>query len=442
MIDRPRGTRDFTPEANEFRYAAELALREVMDVFNYHEIRTPTFEHLELFTRKSGADIVKQLYTFKDKGDRDLAMRPELTAASMRFYFSDLKMRPKPLKIFYMGNCFRYERPQEGRYREFWQFGAELIGATGPLGNAEIVALAYKSLLSMGLDEFSLRMGDLRLMNNVMAHIGISEELKAYIKPLIDKGNLEGLREKLLEENIDEEKMQLLFSVIATKMAVGPFMSYANDLKERLSDIEGCEQAIDDILQTCQYLKMQDADEITIDLGIARGLDYYVGMVFEVDVEALGAEKQVCGGGEYSLASVFDEKDEVGASGFAIGFDRVILALQKQGMEYLPTTIDVYYVPLSEEALYESLLQMDELRTEGISCDLDLQRRGMSKNLKYGNHSNPTFIVFIGEDELKKGIVNVKESSTREQTEVPIKEVVEWIIERCMCDDEDMDSEE
>ncbi|HDS59631.1 MAG TPA: histidine--tRNA ligase, partial [Thermoplasmatales archaeon] len=160
-IGKPRGTRDFTPEEMERRRRVETALREVFRRYGYREVATPTMEHLELFTLKSGEAIVEETYAFTDKSGRELALRPELTAPVMRFYVEQMQMEPKPLKLLYFGNCFRYDRPQAGRYREFWQMGCELIGTRTPEALAELIALAYHALRGAGLEDILLRVGDL-----------------------------------------------------------------------------------------------------------------------------------------------------------------------------------------------------------------------------------------------------------------------------------------
>ena len=186
MIQRPRGTRDFTPEECKQRRQVENTLRECARLFGFEEIATPTFETEELFTERSGEGIIEQMYTFKDKKGRKLVLRPEITAAVMRFYYNELKMRPKPLKLCYFANCFRYERPQAGRYREFWQFGTELIGPTGPEADAEIIALAITALRQTGLKNFTVRIGHLGILRSMLAKNELPIEHQGPVMILIE----------------------------------------------------------------------------------------------------------------------------------------------------------------------------------------------------------------------------------------------------------------
>ncbi|MCG2825715.1 MAG: ATP phosphoribosyltransferase regulatory subunit, partial [Thermoplasmatales archaeon] len=186
MIQRPRGTRDFGPDEMFRRRQVENIMRKTCKTFGYREIATPTFESTALFTKKSGEGIVKQLYNFKDKAGRDIALRPELTAPAIRFYVNEMQSLPKPLKLFYFGNCFRYEEPQKGRFREFYQFGVECIGGKG---EAEVIALAVKMLENTGLKNFELRVGHLGILRNILGNADSS------VMTLIDKKNFDEVKE-------------------------------------------------------------------------------------------------------------------------------------------------------------------------------------------------------------------------------------------------------
>ncbi len=190
-IQRPRGTRDFSPDEMYRRRQVESIMRQTCKTFGYMEIGTPTFESLKLFTAKSGEGIVKQLYNFKDKGGRDIVLRPELTAPVMRFYVNELQGFSKPLKLFYFGNCFRYEEPQKGRFREFYQFGAEVIGGKA---DSEVIALAVKILKNAGLKNFILKIGHLGILRNILGNVPPS------VMTIIDKKNFDELKEKITDE--------------------------------------------------------------------------------------------------------------------------------------------------------------------------------------------------------------------------------------------------
>ncbi len=217
-IERPRGTRDFLPDEMEKRREIERIMREIAESYGYREIATPTFEHLELFTIKSGEGIVEEMYTFKDKSGRDLALRPELTAPVMRMFVNECSVMPKPLRFYYFANCFRYERPQRGRYREFWQFGVELIGSQSYLADAEVIALSYNILDSLGID-FELQIGHVGIMRFLLDPLG--EERAAKIMRLIDKDDVEGLEVYMDEIGVDTDLREKVLSLIGMKGDVG-----------------------------------------------------------------------------------------------------------------------------------------------------------------------------------------------------------------------------
>lgn len=395
-----------------------------MRSYGYSEIATPTFESLELFTKKSGQDITKQLYNFQDKGEREICLRPELTAPVMRFYFNELRSRPKHLKIFYYGNCFRYERPQDGRYREFFQFGVELVGGSTTLGNAELIDCASSCLCASGLNGFKIRVGHLGVLRNLLNVYGITEEQRKYIMPLIDKGEYVGLEDYLVEQGYSEDQVMKILNIVQYKVELQDFLDLPDAVKPLLKESEDSLAALEELFQIAKYMDDMGTTNISIDLGIARGLDYYIGMVFEADLDELGAEKQICGGGHYSLSEVFDSPDDVTATGFAIGFDRVMLGLQRQNYELEKPDLDVFIVPMGDETLKTCLGLIRELRDNGLRTDMDQGGRALGKNLKYAQARGSKFAVFIGSDELTKGTAQLKNLDTREQVELPIAEIL------------------
>ena len=187
MIERPRGTRDFLPDDMERRRHYEGLLRGTAKTFGFREVATPIFEEAELFIARSGPNVLKELYAFKDKGDRDIALRPEMTAAVIRMFVNEMSNDPKPLKLFYFGQCFRYERPQSGRYREFFQFGAELIGNPNASSDAEVIAMAAAMIKALGLKEYRIRIGHIGVLRQMIADAGVPKERAAEVLQKLDK---------------------------------------------------------------------------------------------------------------------------------------------------------------------------------------------------------------------------------------------------------------
>ncbi|MEM3796253.1 MAG: histidine--tRNA ligase, partial [Archaeoglobaceae archaeon] len=289
-IERPRGTRDFLPEEMEKRRDVEKRLREIAESFGYREVATPTFEHSELFKLKSGEGIIEEMYVFKDKSERELALRPELTAPIIRMFVNECSRMPKPLRFYYIGNCFRYERPQKARYREFWQFGVELIGSDSYLANAEVIFLAYKMLKSLEID-FELNIGHVGILRSILSPLGDKAERAMR---LIDKNDKNALKSYFDELQVDDELEEKVFRVMELKGG----KEVIREAKEALDfDFDYLEK----LLMMLDSLKV----DYNLNLGIARGLDYYVGVVFECYAKDLGAQKQICGGGSYELAKLF-----------------------------------------------------------------------------------------------------------------------------------------
>jgi histidyl-tRNA synthetase len=408
-ISAPRGTRDFSPEEMYKRRYVESIMRKIFQKFGYKEVQTPTFEHLDIFTLKSGEAILSEIYAFKDKGNRDLALRPELTAPVIRFYVERMQMEPKPLKLFYIGNCYRYDRPQRGRYREFTQVGCELIGTDTPEAYAELIYLAYSVLKNVGLKDIQLKIGNLDIIYAFLDSIGVKKEHFRELMHFIDKSKFYELEKKLLGMRIAKSKIKNFKE----------FLEYNNI--ERIRDIIDI-PAIDKFQETIDYLNLFGVKKFRIDMKIVRGLDYYKGIVFEIDAPILKAEKQLCGGGSYELVSLFGGK-EVPTSGFAIGFDRTILALEAEGFKFPKQSLDVYVIPVNEEMTKKAIELVALLRDRDLTVDIDLMRRGMAKSLKYASSLNAKKVVIVGPKELKNNSVIIRDMISGEQIEVKIKDL-------------------
>ena len=399
MYQVPRGTRDFTPDEMKIRRYVEENMKSTFTTFGYNEIQTPTFENLELFTAKSGDSIIDEIYDFSDKGNRKLALRPELTAPVIRFYVEKLQMEPKPLKLFYFGNCFRYDRPQKGRYREFQQAGCEIIGTDTPEAYAELIALAYYNLKNIGLKNITLNIGNLDIINSMFTKIGITDKIKKELLPLIDKSQFEEIYTILCIENISEDIAKMFIEILQTSNIdkIKDYVKEDNTLTEEISNFENILHLLKKSFNISKY---------QIKISIVRGLDYYKGIVFEIDAPVLGAEKQLCGGGAYDLVGLFGGRDTATA-GFAIGFDRTILALDAEQFVFPKPKTDVYIIPVNKEM-----------------TEIDLLRRGVGKSLKHANSKNSEKAIIIGPKELEKDSVTLRDMKTGDQQLVKIAEIL------------------
>ena len=401
MLQKPRGTRDFLPDEMEARRATEWRMREVARRWGYREVCTPEFEDLELFTIRSGEGIVEEMYVFEDKGGRKLALRPEITAAVVRMYINEARVAPKPLRWCYFADCFRYERPQKGRYRQFWQFGVELIGADTAAADAEVIMLAADMLNATGV-RYELKVGHLSFMKNLL--LDLEPPAQRRVMAHLDKKDFDGLRDALRTM----EKPDLADSLVAL---IG-----SRDLADAF-EIAGQVSGKDRIERTISTLDAAGV-RYSLNFGIARGLDYYTGTVFEGFADNLGAENQILGGGTYRLAHLFGG-DDTASCGFAIGFDRVMVSLG----EVRQKKDTVISIVCTEEGRKRALEVARAFRDSGIRTELDLMERGLGAQLAHASKS-ADFAVVIGKREVESGEVTLKDLRSGEQKTIGLKAAI------------------
>ena len=425
---RPRGTRDFLFDEMKERKIVENTLREVFENYGYGEVKTPLFEELKLFTTKSGEEIIDQLYNFKDKSNRELALRPEITAAIARLYINELSKTAKPIKLYYYGSCFRYERPQKGRFRQFWQFGCELIGAKSPEGEAEVIAMANESIEKLGIDSAEIHINHLGIIRGLFAHYGIPDEKAREVMIVVDKGDKDLLKESLTGQDaiIDNKELgQILLKLIDM---VGSSDIY-EDIKRLVEPFDECLKPLTELKELITTLKSFGVENYKLNLGVARGLDYYIGIVFEIYVPELGSQKQVCGGGTYNLIKLFGG-DDVVSTGFAFGFDRLMDGIEASGnLPEIGPKVDVYVAPISAETRQLSFNIAQRLRHEGIATEIDLSRKKFKKLLSYANNLGVKQTILVGTNDVQNKQVTVKNMETGNQELVNIKDIVDYIKE-------------
>ncbi len=410
MLQKPRGTRDFLPDEMERRRLIERRMREAARRWGYREVCTPDFENLELFTMKSGEGIIQEMYVFEDKGGRQLTLRPEVTAAVLRMYVNEGKVLPKPIRWCYFADCFRYERPQKGRYRQFWQFGVELIGADTASADAEVIMLADEALRSSGVT-FDLHVGHLAPMKHLLSDLAPADQRA--IMAYLDKHDQNGLEAVLVEKNLTHLAEPL--AALGECRDVAEVFEVAGDVPERAR-----------IEETFALLDSQEID-YRPDFGIARGLDYYTGMVFEGFAKNLGAENQILGGGTYRLAHLFGG-DDVASCGFAIGFDRVMVSIGEFELAHEP----VVGVVSTPDARARALDVARAFRAAGIRAEADLMQRGMGAQLSHAAKT-ADFAAVLGKREVEAGTVTLKNLHSGEQQERSLEEAIAEVARHGAC---------
>jgi histidyl-tRNA synthetase len=428
------------------RNAVRRRMQEILERWGYSEVSTPTFEHLELFTIKSGPSIIDEIYAFQDKGGRDLALRPELTASVMRMYVGELQKAAKPLRLHYFGNCFRYERPQRGRFREFWQLGAELVGSDRPDAEAEAIALAQELIKSAGVSG-DLHLGYLGLIRAMMRTIPASE--RPTLMRFIDKKERTLLAEKLQE--IGRDHLGLLELIdLKGRRALDRAAEMAEDLAKMSDDlledeveagdseiasaagdrVARSDRAAPADLDLAHFAELVDllatyGVEATVDFEIVRGLEYYTGTVFEIYATGLGAQNQICGGGTYSLAALLGGQ-ETRSTGFGIGFDRIMEIVTLE--ERPPAPVAVVFVP---QVRAEAIRAARALRSSVPQpIVLDVMGRGLGAQLKQASAIGASFAVIVGPKEVEEGRLTLREMSTGSQESLRLGEVAERLAQR------------
>ena len=407
-----KGTNDILPEESHVWQFVEGKMLETASLYGFKEIRVPVFEHTEVFLRSVGdtTDVVqKEMYTFDDKGGRSITLRPELTAGVVRSVIENgLVNAALPLKVCYIGGCYRYEKPQAGRLREFHQFGVECVGAAAPSADAEVIALAGQVLRDIGIKKIALEINS----------IGCPECRKAYYAAL--KEYFSANQDELCntcKDRLERNPMRILdckspvCSEIAAKAPV--VLDYlCDDCREHFELVK-------------KHLDAQKI-EYTVNPHIVRGLDYYTRTVFEFISGDIGAQSTVCGGGRYD-GLISQMGGPVTASlGFAMGIERLMMVLKNQNAEFpKPHTPDLYIAVMGDKASLKASELCASLREEGLKAQTDICARGFKAQMKYANKLGAKFLLVLGDDEITSGKAKLKDMAEGTETEIKIDEIVE-----------------
>ena len=406
-LQKPKGTQDILPqESAKWQYVEDFA-RKTFRKYNYGEIRTPIFEHYEVISRSVGdtTDIVtKEMYDFYDKGDRHITLRPEGTAPVVRSYVENKLFAPevqKPVKVYYMGSMFRYERPQAGRLREFHQIGAECFGSSNPATDVEMIAMAAQFFKDIGITNVSL---ELNSLGNPESRAAYRQALIDYLTPL--KPSLSADSQRRLEENplrvLDSKEPE-------DKAAVEGAPSILDYLDEESSTYFA---AVRSMLETLQI-------PYVINTNMVRGLDYYNHTIFEFTTEVAGSQLTICAGGRYDGLVAYFGGPETPGVGFGMGLERLLLVLDKQGVELpIETALDVYVAVLGTGANGRALELVQALRAQGFAAERDYLDRKLKAQFKSADIFKAKTLITLGESEVESGQVTVKNNYYREEITV------------------------
>ena len=418
MINIPRGTQDILPEeTKKWRYI-ESKLNELMELYNYQEIRTPIFESTELFARGVGGstDVVqKEMYTFKDKGDRSITLRPEGTAAVVRSYIEN-KMQGlpnQPIKLYYTGPMFRYERKQKGRYRQFTQFGVEAIGAENPGIDAEVLAMAMHIYQSFGLKHLKLVINSIGDMHSRKVY---NDALVKHFEPVIGdfcsdcQNRLHSNPMRILDCKVDKDKEAIKTAPQITDYLNEASKAYFDEVKQHLDDL---------------------GIPYVVDPNLVRGLDYYTHTAFELMMDNPnydGAITTLCGGGRYNgLLELLDGPNQTGI-GFALSIERLLLALNEEEIELdIDNEFDLFVVTMGDAADRYAIKLLNDLRKNGIKADKDYMSRKVKGQMKQADRLNANYTVVIGDQELENKNINIKNMQSGETEMIQLDGIVDYL---------------
>jgi len=416
IIKTPKGTKDMLPEDSYKWHFLEEKIKKVAKLYNAKEIRTPIFEHTELFLRGVGknTDIVnKEMYTFEDKASRSITLKPEGTAGVVRSYIENgLFNQPQPIKNYYISPIFRYERPQKGRLRQHHQFGVEYFGSSSPLADAEVISIAVDFFKEIGIENITVNINSIGNSTDRENYKKVLKEhfinkLDSLCKDCQNRYHTNVLR--LLDCKVDQDKQAVL-------NAPSILDSLGKESKEHFEKVQKALQ-----LKNIKY-KINDK--------VVRGLDYYTGTVFEVEAQDIkGPSKVICGGGRYDdLVESLGGKPTQ-AVGFGIGLERILLLLEQFNTSV--ASKDALNCYIAKVGLENSLIDAklaNKLRSKGLTTEIDLLNRSLNAQLKYASKLEASYVAIIGEEELKDNKVKVKNMKTGKEESIKINELTDYLI--------------
>lgn len=400
-------------------------VREVYESYGYEPLDTPAFEYMDMLRIKSGEDILNQVYAFKDKSERELALRFEMTASTVRVVASHRELQ-KPFKRYMIGPTWRYERPSETRFREFWQADVDIFGVESSIADAEVISAVVEAFSRLGFEGFTIYLNDRRILKSIVELAGFPTEnsldaIRAVDK--IKKIGRDGVIEELRGISPYEEASIKLLDLVGLKGEPLEVIGSAKQmLKEYPEGIKGCE-ALEDLVKYAGAFGF--AEYIEVELSLARGLDYYTGPIFEVFAKGYEEYSSIAGGGRYDEIVELFGGEPTPATGVSFGVDRVTLILEAKGaFKDLSLGADVYVAPVNEDVVLKALEITQGLRQAGISTIVDLMGRRLGKQFEYADKKGIPTVVVVGEKDLAEGSVTVRDMKTGDQMKVKIEELL------------------
>lgn len=414
-----RGMRDLLfNETQQLNFIIEKA-RETAKNYNYGEVITPLIESNELLSAKSGDEIRNRMFTFKDLGNRNVSLRPEFTASIARLASFLLKRNQKPIRVFSVGSVYRYDEPQRGRYREFWQSNYELIGSKKPEADAELILLTNNFLKNTGLKNYFFKIGHIGILRGILNQENIDEKIQAKVLQLMDKKEYNEAFKLVNKTSISIFKNLI-------RIQENNIFDRIEKIKNQLDDYKEAKNAVQNLYEILKFLTCCDCPIRTIDPVFSRGLEYYTGVIFEVQIPEF--DISLGGGGRYDRLIELFGGTSTPAVGVAHGLDRIKLALQFQDIKNIDQNFKkVLVVPITKDQEIKALELSEKLRNKGIFVELEVMGRRIGKVLQYASKKNMNYVIIVGESELKTGMVVLKDLANHEQKSVKIEDLIKKI---------------
>ncbi len=423
----PRGMRDFPPEVMIKRMYVIEKIRETFERYGFSPVCTSAVEYWKVLSRKGGGGeaIKEEIYYFKDKGDRELGLRFDLTTSLARFVSGNPQI-PKPFKVYQIGRVWRYDRPQAGRYREFWQADADIIGSPFMDCEAECIALASECLQKLGFENFEIRINNRKVLNGMMEFLGIEKEKQPEVFRILDK--LDKIGENGVKKELENKgvKNKTLEGLLAFARMKGKPEKIIEECMQTFAGFSEAEEGLKELREIIEKLKPYNiSGKILIDLSLVRGLDYYTGPIFEIEAKGKENLGSISAGGRYDKFIEVLGGKPTPAVGVSLGIERIFDILEEKSRFTLPQTkTEIFVVSVEDSFRTETIKIAQELRRAGFNVETDLMSRNLKKQLEHINRTGIPYALFVGQKEIKTGRYTLRDMNTGKQKEMSVNEII------------------